>query len=208
MVKRQQRLLVDTDAYCKLSAAGLFGTAVAILNLEIEDCGRLPALPYMLKRGRLRMKYGDELSDMLLLHAERIPVAVTPSHDWLDPLAEIDSIDSGEAQLLAASAEYQLLLLTGDKRALMGVEDVSGYAEALSGRVITLEAILAELCLQLGVGVIRSCIQPMKALDAAISICFSDSNPSPLAGLLSYHENLVEKLGTLTLWRPPSVGGT
>ena len=207
MAKSQQRLLIDTDAYCKLGAVGLFGAAVAALNLEIEDCGRLPALPYMLRRGRLRQKYGDELSDMLQLHAGRLPIAVTPSHDWLDPLAEIDSIDSGEAQLLAAAAEHELLLLTGDKRALIGVKDALGYAEALSGRVIVLEAILAELCGQLGVGTVRSCIEPLKALDTAIAICFSDSNPSPLAGLLSYHRNLVDELGALSLWRPPSVGG-
>lgn len=208
MANSPQRLLVDTDAYCKLSVAGLFEDAVAALNVEIEECGRLAALPYMLKRGRLRMKYGGNASDTLRFRAEGMPVAISPSDTWLDPLTEMDSIDPGEAQLLATSAEHGLFLLTGDKRALLRMDHMPGYGEALNGRVIVLEAILAELCIRVGVNEIRPRIRPAMRFDTAIRVCFSDSNPAPLAGLLSYYKDLTDQLRTVKLWNPPSVAIT
>lgn len=48
------RLLLDTDAFCKLGAAGVFDDALSLLGLSVSDCGRLPALPYMLRKGSLR----------------------------------------------------------------------------------------------------------------------------------------------------------
>ncbi len=204
----RQRLLIDTDAYCKLGVAGLLADAITVLGVPIEECGRLAALPYMLRRGGLRREFGDDASDALAHLAEGMPLAIQPSDGWLDPLTAVASIDPGEAQLLAASAERGLLLLTGDKRGLHGVKDIPGYAEALDGHVVVLESILAELCVQLGVGEIRSRIRPLMEVDVAARVCFSDSNPSPLVGLLSYYEDLAANLGPLNLWRPPSLGWT
>ena len=168
------------------------------LGVEVEECGRLAALPYMLKRGRLRRKFGDEASDALVPLAEVMPLAIQPSAGWLEPLTAVDSIDPGEAQLLAASAERGLLLLTGDKRGLHGVKDIPGYAEALDGHVVVFEAILAELCVQLGAKEIGSRIRPLVGVDIAIGVCFSASNAFPLIGLLSYYEDLSANLGPLT----------
>ena len=203
-----QQLLVDTDAYCKLSVAGLFTDATTLLGVPVQACGRLVALPYMLRRGGLRRMLGDDTSDALAIFAERIPLAVRPHDSWLDPLTSVASIDPGEAQLLAASAERGLLLLTGDKRGLHGVKDIPGYAEALDGHVVVLEAILIELCLQLGVNSIRSRIQPMVEVDIVTRLCFAEANPSPLVGLVSYYQNLTDNLRPLNLWRPSSPGGT
>ena len=142
-------MLIDTDIYCKLGVAGLLTDAIAVLGVPVEGCGRLAALPYMLRRGRLRRKFGSDASDALALIAEGMPLAIQPDDSWLDPLTSVASIDPGEAQLVATSAERGLLLLTGDKRALQGVKDLPGYAEALEGRVVVLEAIVAELCVQM-----------------------------------------------------------
>lgn len=204
----RQRLLVDTDAYCKLGAAGLFTDAITALGVQYQECGRLAALPYMLRRGRLRKVFGEDTSDALAHFAEGMPIATLPSDSWLDPLTAVDSVDPGEAQLLAASAECGLLLLTGDKRGLRGVKDIPGYAEALNGRVIALEAALVELCVRMGVDEIRSRIRPLMGVDVVTRVCFSDSNPSPLAGLLSYYENLAADLQPLNLWRPSYLGAT
>ena len=203
----RQRLLVDTDAYCKLGVAGLLTDAITVLGVPVEECGRLVALPYMLRRGGLRRKFGDDASDALAHLAEIMPLAVQPGDRWLDPLTAVASIDPGEAQLLAASAERRLLLITGDKRALHGVKDIPGYAEALDGHVVVLEAILAELCMQLGVDTILSRICPLMEVDIAVRGCFSDSNSSPLVGLLSYYKDLAVNLEPLNLWRPSSSGG-
>ena len=202
-----QYLLVDTDAYCKLEVAGLFVDAATSLGVPIEACGRLPALPYMLRRGRLREKLGADASDALLPKAERIPVAIQPSEHWLSPLAPVTSIDPGEAQLLGASAEHEILLLTSDKRGIRGIKDISGYAKALDGRIVVLEAILIELCEQIGLDVVRSRICPLMNLDTAVRLSFSNSNSCPLVGLMSFYRSLAFEVNPLRLWRPPSHGG-
>ncbi len=203
-----QQLLVDTDAYCKLGVAGLFSNARAVLGVRVEECGRLAALPYMLRRGGLRKKFGGDASDELATLAETIPLAAQASDGWLDPLTTVPVIDPGEAQLLAASAEHGLLVLTGDKRGLCGIKDIPGYAEALDGRIVVLEAILAELCIQLGEDVIRSRIRPVTEVDIAVRVCFSDPGSSPVGALQSYNEQLAVDLEPLSLWKPPSLGKT
>ena len=202
----RQRLLVDTDAFCKLGVAGLLTDAIGVLGVTVENCGRLAALPYMLRRGRLRSRFGDCGSDTLERLAETMALAEQPGEAWLDPLTAKPSIDPGEAQLLAASAEHGLLLLTGDKRGLRSVKDIPGYAEALDGRIVILEAILAELCMKLGVRTVRSRIRPLMDVDTTVRICFSDSNATPVVALLSYYNDLSADVEPLELWKPPSLG--
>ena len=201
----RQRLLVDTDAYCKLGVAGLLTDALATLGVQIQECGRLAALPYMLGSGGLRRRLGSRPSDALVGSARQMPHAMQPSASWLDPLVAVASIDPGEAQLLAATAEHGLLLLTGDKRCLVGVKDVPGYAEALEGKVVVLEAILTELCARRSVDEIRSHIQPLMDMDKAIETSFSGRYPTPLEGLRSYYRDLALEVEPMTLWRPPSL---
>lgn len=203
----RQRLLVDTDAYCKLEVAGLFIDAITLLDVRIGECGRLAALTRMLRRGRLRENLGEVASDALIPIAEKMPVAVQPSDQWLSPLIAVTSIDPGEAQLLAASAEYEILLLTGDKRGIQGVKDVPGFADALEGRVIVLEAILAELCGQIGLQALSSRIQPLLKIDNAFRLSFSASNSSPLVGLMSFYRGLEADVRPLNLWKPSVQGG-
>ena len=202
-----QRLLVDTDAYCKLGVAKLLSDAVMALGFSMTECGRLAALPYMLKRGRLRNILGDDTSDELAHLAETtMPLALQPADEWLDLLTPVPSIDPGEAQLLAASAEHGLLMLTGDKQGLLGVKDIPGYAEALNGQVIVVESILAELCVRLGEDSVRSRIGPLMELDTAVRVCFSSSDTSPLSALLTYYGDLAADLEPLKLWKPPFLG--
>ncbi len=202
-----QRLLVDTDAYCKLGVAKLLNDAIVTLGIPFAECGRLAALPYMLKRGPLRKILGDDTADELADLAETtMPLALQASGEWLDVLAHVPLIDPGEAQLLAASAEHGLLMLTGDKRGLRGVKDIVGYAEALEGRVVVVEAILAELCMRLGEGTVSTRVQPLMVVDTAVKVCFSNSKSSPADALISYYEDLAADLEPLKLWKPPSFG--
>jgi hypothetical protein len=113
------KLLVDTDAFCKLGVAGLLSDTLALVG--VAECGRLAALPYMLRRGSLRRRYGAVACDALIPTAEAMQVLPTPSAEWLDRFASLTDVDPGEAQLLASAAEHQLLLLSGDKRALRAI---------------------------------------------------------------------------------------
>jgi hypothetical protein len=78
------RLLSDTDAFCKLSAIGLFRDAAKVLGGEPGEVARLPALPHMLRRSRgLRKQLGDTLADSLVSLAEAQPLVTAAHHQTL-----------------------------------------------------------------------------------------------------------------------------
>jgi len=199
-------LLVDTDLFCKLGVANLFADALVYLRVREDECRRLPALTHMLRRGRLPKTFGAEACMALVPIAERIPVIGSPDAEWLDRLTPVDSIDPGEAQLFAMAAQQTLIVLSGDKRALRAIKDVSGYAEALSGRVIVFEAILMLLCDRLGHSEIRSRLQPLTGKDTMVSVCFSEGNQDPVGALVSYYRNLADEVYPLVLWAPQNGG--
>jgi hypothetical protein len=201
------KLLVDTDAFCKLGVAGVLQDAANIFRAGLQECGRLPALPYMLRKGRLRKLYGGEACDALVSVADAMPVVPQPSITWLDKLTLIDDIDPGEAQIFAAAAESGLIVVSGDKRALQALKDVEGFADALAGRIVVLEAVLLALCDQFEHKEIRRRIAPLAASDQIVKVCFSRENQDPREALLSYYRALVADVGPLVLW-DPRAGGT
>lgn len=201
------KLLVDTDVFCKLQVAGLLNDAVGLFAARPEDCGRLPALPHMLRKGRLRKLFGADVCDGLLPVAESVPVMQQPSDIWLDRLIPINGIDVGEAQLFGAAAEYSLLAMTGDKRALRALKHVEGFPSALAGCIVVLEAVLLALCDRLGEETLRERTAPLAAADNMVQVCFSSGNPNPREALLSYYKSLVTELDPLVLW-DPRAGGT
>lgn len=196
------RLLLDTDAFCKLALCGVLDEAVSLLGVGLAECGRLPALPHMLRRGRLRRVYGGDTCDTLLEIASSIASISQPDDVWLDKLTPVTAIDPGEAQLFAAAAQGGQIVLTGDKRALRGLKDIEGFAPALSGRVVVLEAAMLGLCQDLGSDELRELVRPLLPLDNVARVCFSSGNPTPAEGLGSYFDDLVSELVPLTLWDP------
>lgn len=196
------RALLDTDAFCKLAVAQVLEDAVHLLGAELGECARLAALTYMLRRSGLRKVFGESACDVLIPIAESVPVVKQPSDVWLDRLTLISAIDPGEAQIFAAAAESGVLVVSGDKRALRALKDVAGFADALAGRIVTLEAILIALCDRLGSDEVRSRVQALMASDRTVSICFSAGNPDPRSALASYHEDLKSELHPLVLWAP------
>lgn len=196
------KLLIDTDVFCKLGVVGLLEQAVNLLGADLTDCGRLPALPYMLRKGTLRRAYGRGHCDTLIPIAEAVPIAVPPNKAWLEKLTPVHAIDPGEAQIFAAAAEGRLLTLSGDKRALRALKNIAGFADALEGRIVGLEAILVALCDKLGPGVVREHVEPLAGFDKLIQVCFSEGNPDPREPLLLYHQSLADEVRPLTLWHP------
>ncbi len=195
-------LLIDTDAFCILATGQLLDDAVSLFGADLSGCARLPALSHMLRRGRLRKKYGDHISDQLIPIADSIPVIDQPEAQWLDRLTPVQNIDPGEAQLFSLAAEKRLAVITGDKRALRALKDVPGFADALAGRIVVLEAMLIALCARLGTTVVSARVQPLVTHDSMIRVSFSSSNPDPREALLSYYQNLVTELDPLVLWHP------
>src|SRR5690606_27475003 len=142
VIRGAMRLLIDSDAFAKLGIAGLLAPLLEVLGVALDDCGRLPALPHMLRRGGLPRLYGQQACDALQETANAIGLAPQASPEWLQRLTAVPQVDAGEAQLLASAAESSLLLVTGDKRALIAVVRVGDFAQALAGRIVTVEGAL------------------------------------------------------------------
>ncbi len=200
------RLLIDSDAFCKLGASDLLGEAVAALGASLEECGRLAALPYMLRRGSLPRTYGAAVCDDLVHLAHRIPVVEAPVGPWLERLVREPAIDPGEAILFATAAARGLTIITGDTRALRTLKELEGFPGALSGRVVILEAILLALCRRLGSEVIRERMEPVRQVDTVTRVCFSPGNRAPEEGLISYFRERQIGLAPLALWVPEEEG--
>src|SRR5579859_5004177 len=173
---KMPQLLIDTDAFCKLTVCGILSEAIGLFDVGTSDCARLAALPYMLQRGRLRRLYGNQASDAMIPIARQIPIVAQPSIAWLDKLAQNQAIDVGEAQLFASAAETGILVITGDKRALRALKSIADFPTALTGRIIVFEALLLALCHKYGMDFIRTKIQPLIASENMVRSCFSPGN--------------------------------
>lgn len=196
------RLLIDTDAFYKLAVGNILDDAIGLFVTDLRCCGRLPALSYMLRKGRLRQKLGEQLCDHLIPMVESIPALPQPEAIWLDKLASVQAIDPGEAQIYALAAANETMVLSGDKRALRALKDIPEYVGALSGRIVVLEAVLIALCDGLGAAEVERRIQPLVAHDKMVQICFSSENFSPREALDSYYRSLSAELEPLVLWNP------
>lgn len=195
------RLLADSDAFCKLAAAGLLDDTAKLLGVAPADIERLPALPYMLRsHKKLRNQLGDSIADALIPVAEARPVVPNAPDDMVAKLKDIESIDPGEVQLLALAASGQFVLVTGDKRALGAVAKVVALVPLLQGKVICLEAVLLALCKKLGSQFVTSAVAQVAHIDKVFQICFSGSEPT--ACLHSYLDDLQNKVSPLQLWQP------
>lgn len=201
------RALLDSDTFCKLAISGLLRESLRLLGTEVSECARLPALPYMLRRGQLRRLFGETACDAILPLAETIPVVPQPTNRWLDVLVPVSDIDPGEAQLLAAAAETTAVLISADKRALRAIKSVPDLPEALAGQIVTVEAVLLALCDFLGVDEVRRKVQALMAIDKVVRACFSPEDADPRKGLRSYQRSLTDEVSPLILWEPQQGGG-
>ncbi len=200
------RLLIDTDLFCELGIARLLRDAVRVLGCRLSDCARLPALPYMLQRGALVVRQGNEACAGLLPLAEKMAAAPDPRGPWFDKLVAIQGIDPGEAQLFAAAANGSLVVMTGDERALRAVRLIEGFPDALSGRIVTRVAILLALCNELGSERVQQAVAGLITLNKTVRVCFSSASDDPREGLTSYYRSAVEELSPLVLWDPLAGG--
>ena len=196
------RLLVDTDAFCKLTSSGLFAAAADLLGGKASTVERLPALPHMLRRGKLRKTLGDQLADHLLPLAEMLPVVPEAPSEFAGLLVGKDGIDVGEVQLFALTASDTLFLMSGDKRALRAIGREQAIVTSLARKIVCLEAILLGLCMKLGREVVRTAVGSHARLDQVFTVCFSPGTTVPEDCLGSYLRELQAAVHPLVLWMP------
>lgn len=179
------KLLIDSDAFCKLGVAGLIKEAASVFGADLPDCATLPALPYMLRRGRLRDRYGAAICDSLLSTAQAMQVVPDATEATLEQFVGITAIDPGDALLLAVAIEGHLPLITGDKRALVAASS-AGIGQTVDGLVAPLEQVLLELCGTFGIPLVSSRCAVLGSVDGMAKICFSNRSVDPVPCLESY----------------------
>ena len=194
------RLLCDSDAFCKLSAVGLFKDAAALLGGVPSEVACLPALPHMLRKSKgLRAQLGGALADSLAPLADAQPQAPAASPEVAALLTGKDNIDVGEVQLLALAAKETLLLVSHDKRALVAVSMVAELVPMLAGKIVCLEALMLGLCMSLGVDKVRAAVARNRHVDKVFQVCFSGGG-TPVECLASYLRDLQRAVEPLVLW--------
>jgi hypothetical protein len=207
VIQRPMRILIDTDLFCKLGITSLLQDSLRLLGATIEDCARLPALPYMLRRGTLPKRYGSLSCERLAVLADTMPALPAAGAEWLDQLTPLVDINAGEAQLFAAAAERPSFVITGDNRALRALKTLETFASALARHIVVLEALLLALCDDLGHQEVRRRVELLVPIDKATRVWFSPENSDPREALVSYYNSLVADLQPLELWNPRSGGG-
>lgn len=201
MTLQPPQLLIDTDAFCKLVAANLLDDALELLGVDRAQCATLPALPYMLARGSLRKRYGDREADRIRKFVSQFSVAPMPSSTWMDALAAESRIDPGEVQLFALAAEQGIPILTGDKRALNALAKVAAIHPLLSGRVVTLEAVLLGVASKMSDEKLREKGKVLGQYDSMARAVFASVGSVVCDGLDSYMRDVESRAKPLDLWR-------
>ena len=209
-----RRLLVDNDALLKLARYGLLDALVSMFGFDVRDIRVLATAKYSLlpaKNRLLRCKDEDGANRLEEFLTRSDPLSpVDTDANLLDALSAIPSIDAGEALLLAAGAsDYETLVITGDKRALAALcadSSIAQVADALAGRVVTLEVIFWQL-VNKDFTHTQSCVRSKPDVDKAISNVFGVSAPATIdsvrEALASYINHLQGVTGGLLLV-PPS----
>ena len=203
---REGLLLVDSDMFVILSAAGALHRTAHLLGFGPDDVRRLPALQNQLRRGRTFLrKYTQEIRDAALDCCGRVATLTErPSGDAiLDQLSSVSDIDVGEAVMYAVMLDHpSYLLASGDKRAMRALAAnpcLSNVRDALAGRVICLEAAVRMLVKRDGVAQVAQAFAPLLSANTALRVAFSEGlatgERNCLSALDSYLRDLSSEVG-------------
>ncbi len=202
-------LLADSDAAILLAASGLFGQLLGTLDLDLAHARRLDALPHMLRKGRMRRKYGEFVETILAWCESVAPIDDAVADCEIRQLLVRDNIDPGEASLFALLFENPgYLLTTADKRSLRELassEDLQVVRRSLAGRVICLEAAIEILVGKLGIRRVAEAFTPLRPYNRTLGVFFSRGEETReadcLEALHSYIQELTLDVGPNFLFR-------
>jgi len=206
-------LLIDTDIFIILSAAGLLETVIRLLGFDAEHARRLPALESQLTRGKgFQQKYPLEVRDAAFDSARSIPASNERPEDdaILQGLISCERIDDGEALLFALLVERKnWILTTGDKQAIIALASTPGLhhiRNQVSGRIACLETLLPALLREKGIKAIAAAFNPLRSINKTLSVVFSRGAATPEAlcreHLDSYLRDLEKQVGEDFLLKP------
>ncbi len=193
--------LVDNDLAIKISSYELPSELIAVLSAKGLSPAALQVAIYVV-RNRLRrsrqlnerdraIKAFEQLSSHLTI-LEPTPGEIELAAAYEAKAQALDlQLDTGESQLLAVLlSRSAALFLTGDKRAIVAIEEIIGD-QFEHPKIGCLEQVIAAIVQLTNVQYVRSQICREPQADRAISLCFSCTAPavsmtSALEGLDSH----------------------
>lgn len=199
--------LIDNDVLLKVCAYDLVDEFLELF--ASQSLLILPTAPYVVgsvikRTGRIKDKTRAAANLQRLVAAAAV---VEPRADEIQSAAELEErahqgsfeLDGGESILFVLlSNDRAQILLTGDKRAIAALEQVSpslSKPASVTGRIAGLEQLISALILKKSPEeiAVKVCSEP--DVDKAIAICFrcSSGNFEPnsaMEGLASYIEDL------------------
>ena len=199
-------VMADIDIFCKLAAWDLLDHIPELFQCTWKDVATLSTLKYRILREinssqfRLLCSLTAAEKALSILGAmQQLPEAET---ERITTLQAIPTVDPGEAILFAIAAQYPLsYLLTGDKRAVIGVATAAQNYPILrlNKQVVCLEQVIRALLLTKGIDWLRSKVCPRRCIDKAIGNVMGSKCDSQYSavddGLQSYVSDLAGKCG-------------
>ena len=205
-------LLLDNDVLIKCSCYALL---TKIQRSSDAPDGILGAAPYVVrhhlaKSGRVqdregaRQRFEKYLETAAIL--EPTDAEAKLSADIEEAATKLGAqLDTGESQLCAiAILRGSYMLLTGDKRAIQGAEQIHRTVRSftkLRGRLVCLEQAIAGIATRVGPDEVRILICAEPAIDKSLAICFSCASNTAigfdLTGLASYVSDMRKHAPTM-----------
>jgi hypothetical protein len=203
-------LLIDTDVFVLLAAAGLIDRVAELLGFESSQVRRLYPVENQLTRGRsFKTRYPEAVRQTALTKAKSVtPLTDRPTNDAMLQKLAVSDIDEGETLMYALMAENpSWLLTTGDRRSLVALAtnpDLKDVCSALAGRLICIETVLRLLVVTDGVEKVAAAFAPVRDTNQKLRVIFSEANAtnldSCLEGIDSYLAALRREIGEHLLY--------
>lgn len=193
---------MDNDVLHKTTAYGLFANVLKTPQLQDETYGALGAAKYVVSKKLKKRPPSRGLDAALadLSEAFQKLKVIEPTQEEIATAAGIEyqaqhldlALDTGESMLCAVLLVRGLNhVLTGDKRAIKALEILNTAENIFESKIICLEQIFLWLVSDQGIHQIRNAVCNDKAMDQALTSCFSCYSPEVpddecVEGLRSY----------------------
>jgi hypothetical protein len=208
-------LVIDTDVLIKCSCYSLLDEigppSATDGNVGILGAARFVAGKHLEQRSNLtdraaaRHRFADYIRRVTILEPTDEELALASLFEEAGARLGLD-LDVGESQLYAIAIRRSTpLVLTGDKRAIVGAESLQGETSqitALRGRIACLEQAIIGVTERIGVPATRMKICAEPRMDRSLTICFECHSPDnrmsfSADGLASYVRSLRAQAPTL-----------
>jgi len=179
--------IVDNDILFKAASFGLFDELVLTNCQSDGSVGILGAARYLVPK-KIHRNIDAQMVDAASAAFQTflaVAKIVEPTHDEQVMAADFElaaqraavALDSGESQLCAVLIARALpLLLTGDKRAIVALEqliEIDNRLSALEGKVRCLEQLILLALSASNYAQFRAAVCRQPGVDKALAICFS-----------------------------------